>query len=257
MLKACDCVFIGLAVLFIVVLVYRAYNNKKEAFACGCAPKGDIQPFSNPSKVSFDRHEVLEQAYNNPWTNPDNKFPFMVAAGASPDGHRQSNPEEQANFNNELSVPCEGNGTEFFGLVEGMSEQEHDADAAASADGPNNAVFVGDSCLPPSMCADGCNDPTFEVYDRKIGQISKSRNYNAGDKIRGDLFICPARPTDAYGSDWFRPSNTSGVLNAGALRFIAAGGNNGFTNIQGDDIFNHGGKSANIDAQYASAECNY
>ena len=250
-MRTCDYVFIGLAVLFLGVLGWKLMKNKEPftQVSCGCSGRPEPQPYNSYSQNEIASRKVkLENAYNDIWSNPDNKYPFMVGAGATPDGHRRHTPDQQKDYNDSIKMPCANN--EFMSMVENMAE-----DASPKNSTPNTNIYVGDSCLPPSMCADGCNDPTFEVYDRKIGQVSKSRNYNQGDKIRGDLFICPSRPTDAYGHDWFRPSNTNGVLNAGALRFIAAGGNNGFTNIQGDDIFNHGGKSANIDAQYAQPSC--
>lgn len=205
-MRTCDYVFIGLVLLFVGVLAYRAMNeNHKETFS-QVASCGSI-------------------------TQPQRKVEIVAPE------------EEEAQFVQKLSHSVEN----FHDMV------EDDADHMEASEESN--TYVAECCAPQDMCDKPHGDATFEVYDRKIGQISKSRNYDAGDKIRGDLFICPARPTDAHGSDWFRPSHTNGVLNAGALRFISSGGNNGFTNIQGDDIFNHGGKSSNVDAQYAPPSC--
>jgi hypothetical protein len=133
------------------------------------------------------------------------------------------------------------NGQNFFGMIEANDEiQEPEVNEPFKED-----IFASNgACLPASMSDEGANDSGFEVYDRQIGQITKSRNYDQGDKFRGDLKIAPARPTDSYGNDWFRPANTNGSLNAGAMRFIAAGNNDGYTSIHDDDL-------SNMDRQYA------
>jgi hypothetical protein len=237
--RTCDIVFIGLAILFIAVLVWRIWYGNKEPFAnvsCGCSPKKTLVGGPRPSCPSTQQ---LENAFGNINSNPDNKWPGMTQMGASPTGAYATPPQEQMAYNESISAVC--GSQDFFDMVEEVG-------ADPSKD-PNPAVFVGDACLPPSM-TNGLNDPTFEVYDRKIGQLSTSRLHQYGDMLRGDLFICPNKPTDAYGSQWFAPQNTTGALNAGALRFISQGCSNDFTNVGGDS------DSPNLDLQYASAsEC--
>jgi hypothetical protein len=216
-MRTCDYVFIGLALLFVGALVWKIVTDKKEPFKVSCGGCSDDRAFAN---AEIDEINENENHYNQSKYNPQ-------VEEDSADVRNQSTPEEVEVYNT-------GN-REFMEMV----EEDDDENTKPVT----NNTFVADSCLPPSMTE--YKDIAFEVYDRKIGQLSKSRGYDQGDKIRGDLFIAPANPTDSYGSSWFKPSNTTGVLNAGALRYIGCSESSGVTNIGNDSC-----KSSNIDVQY-------
>lgn len=254
--------------------------------ACRCSSKATVgKQYAQPDyridgmdstesikKYVAKKAEQREKAIRCPWTNPDNLYgpndPKAMAMGGTPDGHLRMSGTQVMDYaySDKVMQPCDkdpaynatscGN-TEFFSLVDGDEAPKRENfqpknDTGSMCD-PNSMASAGGVCLPDSMCFDKCGDPNTYVYERAISVNQKSKLRDAGaNMLMGDLPICPACPTDAYGHEWFRPGCTGPSSTvAGAMRFMMPT-NIGVTNIDGDIYATRDcNEPSNLDVQYS------
>lgn len=220
-----------------------------------------INGMDTPEQVAeYVKNKAMDQYFKmkNICTNPDTKYPvgnpMAMYGGGSGTGAFAIDGTQLRNLNN-MYTGLNNNGNNFY---EGFDTEENINNKEGFQQTPTMETPCGtDACgLPETMCNDKCGDPNTYVYDRMIAVVAKTRNYNQGDPIRGDLPICPAAPVDCYGHDWFRPSaRPESDLRAGALRFMGNEGislvnTNSDVNAVRDNCLN---QSSNVSIQYSLA----